>query len=491
MSSVASRPGVGRHRAPRTHRGPNLFRAYPAPADREMQYGRAWGAVADPFTAEPDHSNPLAGTVHRKKPAAKAAGGIAVDSVALIGTSVLTAGTGLVFWALAARLIPPHELGIQTALLSLVTTAGTIAAVGVGNAFTALLPSRNCAQRDRLRDGYLIVAGLALVFGVGAGLLGIRSLAGVPVVQVVVLVLIGCLAMGFFAVKDSAMIGLGHARRLPVQNLIVSLVKLALLPLCAYLIPYPAVFATVLPSGVAAVVVCAFIIPTVLRQPRLQEQAADARSAPARKDIAMFALRDGTAGTMSLGLVMALPFITTWIAGPVEGAMFALALALSQGLDFVSVGVGTAMTTDLSRSTAVAAARVRKAWFLCAMVVASGASFVIFTSPVLLIVFGTQYDKDQLGAILAVLVCGSVARVSYVMWTALLRAERRTGTLLKVNSAVTLVTLPLILVFTAQWDALGAAAGLALGSFILGTIGAVALVRAGRSHSTEMEAAHA
>lgn len=416
---------------------------------------------------------------HRAKVPNKLGDGIAVDSVSLIATSALTAGTGLVFWAIAARLIPPEELGIQTALLSLVTTAGTIAAVGTGNSFTALLPARNCDRRDRLLDGYAIVLILSIVLGFVAGLAGAQLVGEIPYLQVLGFVVLGTLAMAFFAVKDSAMIGLQQARRLPVQNLVVSLVKLALLPVCVGLVTQPAVFATLIPSALAALVVTAYIIPKLLARSaplRMTSTTVD-RSIPQRRDLAGFAFRDGIASSMTLGIVLALPFITTWIAGPVEGAMLALTLAISQGLDFVSIGVGTALTTDLSQSSTMTVPRVRKAWLLSFLVVAAGGTLVIAISSTLLPVFGSQYDTAMLQTILAVLVVGSVARVSYVIWTALLRAQRRTSALLRVNSTVSLFTLPAILLLTTHFDALGAAAGLASGSVLLGAFSAFALFR--------------
>ena len=57
----------------------------------------------------------VADVVHRRN-------GLATDSASIVVTYFVTAAAGVLFWIAAARLIPAQDLGVQTALISLITT---------------------------------------------------------------------------------------------------------------------------------------------------------------------------------------------------------------------------------------------------------------------------------------------------------------------------------------------------------------------------------
>ena len=95
--------------------------------------------------------------------------GLAGDSIAIVLTYFLTAAAGMLFWIVAARTIPAHELGVQTALISLITAIGTVTAYGVGSAYKAMLSAPGCVRRKRLVDGLVITVVVSLTVGTLAG----------------------------------------------------------------------------------------------------------------------------------------------------------------------------------------------------------------------------------------------------------------------------------------------------------------------------------
>lgn len=400
---------------------------------------------------------------------------VATDSLALILTSGLTAATGFLFWSLAARMLSPEELGMETALLSLMTTAGTIAAIGTGNSFTALLPVPGCAHRERLLDGYVLVATTSVVLGAVAGLIASYTMH-LGVATTIGWAVLGSMTMAFFALKDSAMIGLGAAAKLPVQNLIASIGKIALFPAMVAVGAHPAVAVTLVAAGVAATLVITLVVPRLVTR-KANVGAGTVRPAPSRRDLSVFTARDGIASAMSFGVMLSLPFITTAVAGPVEGAVLALALTIAQALDLVSAGVGTALTTGLAASPEGMWARARRAWVLTLAAVTATGVIILGLSPLIMAILGPRYREQPVVLVLVILMLGSAVRVSFVVWASALRARSQTATLLKVNGFTVAMVMPLILISTSQWGAVGSAAGLSAGSVILGGIGAVALVR--------------
>ncbi|MGV9713270.1 hypothetical protein ACWDTI_21695 [Gordonia sp. NPDC003424] len=408
-------------------------------------------------------------------------GSVAIDSVSLIATSALTAVTGIVFWTVVARLIPPHELGVQTALLSLMITAGTVAASGPGNALTAMVPALRIPARRRLiRQAALAVLVVSAIGGISVGVVGAVTIDGPPPAMSLVLVAAGSIIMAFFALKDTVLTALSAARHLPLLNMAAAIVKIALVPLLLSLtLGQSAVIAT-LGASVLTVGVAVLMIRRSLDREVPDERFVREHNGRA---LVSFALRDGSASLISMGPLLGAPFLTTWLAGPVEGAMLALMLPISQGLDFVSIGTATALTKHLP--TAADSARiVTRIWCVTqAAVVMIGTIVLFILSPLLFRFFGESYDHRALWVTLALLCLGSISRVAFVTWAAVLRATLATHTLLVTNLTMSVVVLPVLVVFTMQWGAEGAAGGLAVGSALLGAVGARQLIAGRRASS--------
>src|SRR4051812_11068222 len=71
------------------------------------------------------------------------------DAASLASSSVANALLGVAFWALAAKLFPPEQLGVMTAVLAVIVSVGIVVATGVGDAYTAFLPAAG-ADRSML-----------------------------------------------------------------------------------------------------------------------------------------------------------------------------------------------------------------------------------------------------------------------------------------------------------------------------------------------------
>lgn len=404
--------------------------------------------------------------------------GLAMDSAALIATSALTAFVGLGFWALAARYLPPHALGVDTALLSLVTTAGMIAANGTGNAFTALLPAPGCDSRRRLRDGYRIVALAAVAIGAIAAFAGMVTL-DLNSAWAAVGVVAGTVVMAFFALKDSAMVGLGAARKLPLQNLLASAAKILALPVLCLWAWHPAFLATLLSAAAATTVIIAGPVARRARQ-QGRESASERLDGPSSRDVALFSLRDGLASTMTMGVALSLPFVTAAVAGPVQGAVLALAQSVAQGLDFIAAGVGTALVARLSAVTGSLHRQALRTWVVTQLVVIAVATIGFVAAPLVVVFFGTDYRGSGIVTVIGILLVASSMRVAFVIWASVLRSRRQTGRLLGVSAAALVVALPAIVVGSLHWGAVGAAGGLCVWSSLLGLLGAAGLIGGGR-----------
>lgn len=389
--------------------------------------------------------------------------GLAADSLTIVVTYFLTAATGMLFWVAAARLLPAEQLGMQTALISVVTTVGTVTSYGAASAYKAMLPV-STAQRSRLIDGLVITSALAAVLGIASGAVVSAALGNGR--MALFLVIVGSVLMAMFVLKDAAAIGLGLVRWLPGLNLFAAVVKISLLVMLAGWVAMPAVWATVAPAGLVGVAAFAVLLTTRFGgAPRIVEPAGDPS---VRRLMAVFVARDGLASSTSFGFVLVLPFLTTWLAGPVPGATLALALAVAAALDFVPDGMAAALTTHLAKDRTDAEARVVRSLRTALMIVLPAAVLLACVSPLVGAVFGPQYNGPQFWALLAALAAGAVFRVPYAMWMALQRARQETRSIVRLNTAVFAVWAPGTVALILAQGSLGAAVGLACGSAVLG-----------------------
>ncbi|WP_020100624.1 hypothetical protein [Mycobacterium sp. 360MFTsu5.1] len=403
---------------------------------------------------------------------------VAVHSAALITTWIITAATGIIFWSIAARVMSPERLGVDTALISLISTAGIVAATGTGNSFVALLPAPGCDRQKRLADGYFIVGLLSTVIGAAMGIVASATLH-LDLATAVCWTTIGSVASATYILKDSALVGLGGTPKLLGQNLGASIAKIALVILLASYVSHPAVLATVVSSAVVSAMALGIVIPRLLTT-LTTDSPATMSGGPTRKDLAVFSIRDGAGSAMANGVFLILPFLTTWIAGATQGAVVALTLSFSLSLELVSGGVGTALTAGLSASPERLWERGRRAWLITQAIAIVTALGLIVAGPAVVAILGSQYQHLPVVSVLIILAVGSVARVPFVIWSSVVRAMGRTGSILITNAFGTALAIPLIMWCTTQWGAVGAAVGLTIASTATGFIGAVGILTNGR-----------
>ena len=376
------------------------------------------------------------------------------DAAALASSSMLTAVLGFGFWAVCARLIPPATLGVQTALMSIISAPAIVIASGMGDAFTALVPIAGRDAPELVRRGYRRLLATAVVLGVGAGALAVTVLPEIRgSVSVAVLVAAGVVIWCLFVVQDPALTSLGRAHWLPVENGSVSLVKIGLLPLT-------------LAIGVAQPIVIASLVPCVaavaVLRPQVRRLAARHEGRTAAVDavgeLPRLALRTTVSIAMSLGVLTATPFLVTAAAGPERGAVFSLALAIVQSLDFVGAALGVSLVVHASGAGADSARMARTMLARAVAIVGGGAVVLVLLSPIALRLLDGRYLQLHGVAVIALLALGSASRSGYVIWAALQRARREMRALLTLNAVVASVVLATIVPVASRWGAVGAAA---------------------------------
>jgi O-antigen/teichoic acid export membrane protein len=407
------------------------------------------------------------------------------DSLWLLAGYAVTAGSGFLFWIVAARLVPPAELGIDTAILSIVTAAAAMASSGIGNGLLVMLPLAGAGRAALIRTGLLTLLVTSAIFGALGGVLVLLFLR-LPVDPIVTVatITLGAVLWSLFAVQTPALTGLGRARLTLFVNGPTNVAKLALLPVLVVTMgssSHPAVFATLAPAAVATAVVSGWVLPRLVRtmgnaqadQPTDDQSRAALAADVARQRTRYFRYvrRDGPATGMSVGIYLALAFLVTALSGPAQGAIFALCFQFSAVLDLVAVGFGTSLAMHAAGNLESGHALARRTWAKVATIVAGVGACVIVGSPLLFMLLGKFYAASG-EPVLIMLVIGCLLRTTYDVWGSMLRAEHRASTILLYNTLEAVIVIPLVIVLAKAYGAVGAAAAVLIVAVLLSIVGA-------------------
>lgn len=403
------------------------------------------------------------------------------DSLWLFSGYAATAGSGFVFWLLAALWIPQAELGVDASILAMIFAAAALASNGPGCALVVMLPHGGTTAAAVLWRGYGITAGLAAAFGVVAGILvSAFLLRDAPPIAVVAGVASSTVVWALFNLQTQALAGAGDARATLFVNAAANVAKLSLLFLFA--VPWGTledalVMATILPAIVAVVISISFLVPRALRR----EERAGVQGRPWTAELAktfrLFVAQNALAVGVVLGIGMSLSFFVTVLSTPTEGAVFAIAFQFGAVLDLVGVGVATALARSASTHFGVTADLARGyVWKVVGAVAALGLAVTLAT-PVMFLVLGRGYQPLYGMAVVGALALASLIRPGYDLWSALVRAQQRVLPVLVSNVAYVVVVLCAVLLLAPRFGALGAALAVVLAATVLGIIGAVGIHR--------------
>ena len=157
-----------------------------------------------------------------------------------------TALVGLLYWTVAAWKYDPVAVGCSTAAISLMRLASEIAELNLGSAMVRFVPSAGQQARRLVAGAHLVCGCLALLVGTGC-------LVVVPIISPSSKFLHGYLPAAMFIVsiaayplsviQDGVLVGLRRAALVPVKNLAVSVIKLALVVMLAGVMPSLGIFA--------------------------------------------------------------------------------------------------------------------------------------------------------------------------------------------------------------------------------------------------------
>ena len=390
------------------------------------------------------------------------------DAMSLASSSMVNAVLGMVFWAVAAALLPPERLGVMTAVLSAITAPAIVVASGVGDAYASLLPAAGVGRIAVYRRGQRIFMVLSAVTGVIAGICTITMIHDVRgVIGVAVLVAIGTVFWSAFTLQNNTLTSIGRARWLPTASGVVSVGKLALLPLFAVTVSWHSVeLATVVSAGIVVLV----LRPAIKRIIETSQDLPTESVMSERQSLGAFdkfVVRTLTSVALSLGVLTLTPFMVTAYAGPSQGALFALSMSIVQTLDFIGSAMGVSLVVHASSAPGEAVVMAKSILIKALVLATAGAVVIALAAPIGLNALDPKYGHLGSAQVIGFLCVGSVVRTFYMVWAALQRSRRRMTALLTLNLVTGILLVATLPYMCERWGAAGGACALLLAQIVL------------------------
>ena len=343
-----------------------------------------------------------------------------INTILLVLSSLLTGVLGLVFWGVAARLYPAREVGVAAALISSAGMLSALSLLSLGRLYERFLPVAGTRTGPLLRQGFLVVAAIAVLAGVGLIAFGPRHVlfeTGWAMALYPVLVMV----LAVFALQDGATVGLGVAWWGGAKNAFHAVAKLAAVVAFAGIGSAGSIVAA---WGITAGAAAVCIVVAVRRRCRANTRFLQPPSLPPRRELwSYFGSSFGITAVWSIGPLV-VPLIVVGQLGAEANAYFAVSWAIISALYF-------ALHLVVSPYVAEVAANPDKlrslSWRLLQMIVAVallGSVGLAVVGPLVLNTVGTEYRVNGQALLYLAAIFVPLSSVSSV-YEALARVYRR------------------------------------------------------------------
>jgi O-antigen/teichoic acid export membrane protein len=400
------------------------------------------------------------------------------SALSLMTATIATNATGLLFWAVAARIKSPREVGHAAALVAAATLLATLAQLNLTNVFIRLIPNSGHLAKTLVLRGYAAVTVFAVTLGVIYLVTGLSGnlISGIPVARLTFV--LSVVALAIFSLQDSVLTALRLAPWVAVENVSYSVTKLILLPVPALLLGITGILmAWVVPAAVAVAVVTWLLIHRVFPT----RERLEGKLPPVRK-LLNFVAAEYVGNSCSTATAQMMPLVIIWRLGAPDAAYFTLPWLVAQGVGFLMWNIGSSFVVELAAAHGHVNQLVRRGGALLAGVTLSALIVCVLAAHPLLEIIGARY-ADHGTTLLRLIGLSLPFSAVVVIYSTLAWVDQRVwllaGFLALSGSALmltTLVLLPKLGLSAAGWAYLGTQAAAAL---IMGPL-AVARLRRGQ-----------
>jgi O-antigen/teichoic acid export membrane protein len=378
-------------------------------------------------------------TRHRAGSTGRRGSRVQLDGIALMFSTGATAASSLLFWVVAARSYTTSSVGLSSAEINAFTMLAAFAQLNLLATFLRFLASSGNRAERFLATGYGAIVVVALLFGGGYLALGLSSgfLAGAPAWEYAVFVL-AVPVFAVFVVQDGVLTAFAKAPWVPVENLSVAVVRLALLGL---LVP-------VLVSGDSQSrpgIVAAWAIPTLLAVavvntavfrrlgPAHVRRTPRASSLPPRRELLSFIAGQYVSNSVSNIVTYVPPLLVLHLLGPEAAAYVNVPWLIVVSTQTLLWNIGMSFVAEVTRSPERLAVHIRSMLRLGGLVALGWTVALLVGAPLLLGLQGADFAAEGTG-LLRLLALSFPCTAVVITFSLIASLERRIWRLVVVNA---------------------------------------------------------
>ncbi len=380
---------------------------------------------------------------------------LARNGYSLIANSAATAGFGLIYWLLVARLYPAADVGRATAAYAAMNLLAGFTAVNLNGALNRFIPQAGWYTKTLVIRVY-VVSAVASVFLTELFLLRIHSwgtsyseLDTLPAG----LIFIACVtAWAIFTLQDSVLVGLRSAPWVFLENGLFGIVKIVLLGVLVVSLPRYGIYASwMLPVFVAIPLVNALIFGRLV--PRHVQLTSDRRP-PTGRQIGRFLAGDYTGALCLLGINL-VPVLVAARIGARSTAYFYMAWTISSFLILLGLNMAMSLTVEGAFDASALAVKCRAALRKMAWIILPCTALTVLLAPLGLRLFGPAYATHG-APVLELLAVAAVPSAVIELYLGSLRAQSRTTLVALIQAVRVALMLALTVALTRTFGTIGA-----------------------------------
>jgi O-antigen/teichoic acid export membrane protein len=366
------------------------------------------------------------------------------NGYALVISSIVTSGLGVVFWAVAARFYSTETLGLNSAAISAMMFLSYLAQLNMTNALNRFLPKAGRATVPFIISAYgactfvAVAASLIFLWNLDRWAPDLAMLGDSPAAfwSFVLATVMWCL----FALQDGVLVGIRQSTWIPIENTAFALVKLVMLALLAWTFPLYGVFiAWTFPVVVFVLVMNILIFRRLI--PRHVQNTQDAAEPIPPKSVLEYVTGDYLSSLIWLAVTTLLPLIVVAEAGATANAYFYLAWTISYSLYLVSRNMGMSLIAEAAADPSKLLAYSYRTLVQSTRLVAPIVFVLIVGAPYFLLLFGESYASE--GSTLLRLLClGALPGIVTSLYVSIARVQRRAWTVVFLQ---TIISLPVLI----------------------------------------------
>jgi O-antigen/teichoic acid export membrane protein len=348
------------------------------------------------------------------------------EGYALVLNSGLTSVMGLVYWVIAARYYSAHAVGVNAAAISAMMFLAGVSQLNLMSALMRFLPVSGRGSTRFVATSYVVSGTISIVVAL-AFLAGLREWA--PDLDFLTSNAWFCvwfvgatMAWSVFNLQDSVLTGLRAAIFVPVENLVFSVAKIALLVALAAVSPRFGVFASWTGALVFSLVPVSLLLFARLL-PRHRRRADERMQPPTRAQVARFVSADYLGSLCWLASTALMPVIVVALAGPSQNAYFSLAWMIALPLYALSVSTGASLVVTGAGDEANVSVYARQVLVQTARLVVPVALGVALAAPYVLRIFGGHYS-DKGATTLSLLALSAMPGMINALYVSVYRVRR-------------------------------------------------------------------